>query len=165
MKGYYMTFKIPSLFKKFNNDLEKWTNEWSSTWVDFDRSFEEFERMFPTSVRTSTFPPCDIEKTDEGYVLSLAVAGFKKDDLEVSIASSNILVVKGSKESTLTPSGSSPTYIAKGIGVRNFTRKWQLNVGDDITNVALSDGLLTITIKRPQTPEVQSKTLDIKEGA
>jgi len=138
---------FPTLWKQsastFSKDTEKLFQKFNSVWLDAERAFEAFDRTFPVGLRDVNFPPCDIVKTETGYAVALAVAGFTKDELSAEVDTDNVITVSGKKE---TKNDSS--YIVKGIATRQFVRKWQLAEQDEVQDVKLVDGLLTIAIKR-----------------
>lgn len=155
---------FPTLWKQnsaapLSKDLEKVFSDFNSVWLDVDRAFEAFDRSFPVGIRNVTFPPCDVVKTDSGYSVTLAVAGFAKDELTVDLDSDNVLTVTGKKEAKSTEK-----YLVKGIATRQFVRKWQLAAEDEVVDVKLANGLLSIDIKRnePLPQEETVKRLEIK---
>ena len=138
-------------------ELDKWFADFNSVFIDADRMFEAFDRAFPVGVRNVTFPPCDVVTTDTGYTVSLAVAGFTKDDLTVEVDGNNVITVTGKKEAK-----SDDKYIVKGIATRQFVRKWQLLDSDEVEDVKLENGLLNITVKRNDPVQPEVKRLEIK---
>lgn len=150
---------LPSVLSRFlkpTNDLEKAVGELNSVWLDADRMFEQFDRMFPVGVRNTTFPPRDIVKTKDGYEIALAVAGFKKEELSVTVDNDNILEVSGKSISNQDQS-----YLFKGIATRQFVNKFQLFEGDKVQTVSYVDGILSIKISRSTPAERQVKTIEI----
>lgn len=154
---------FPTLWKRtasaLPKDIEKTFADLTSVWLDAERAFEDFDRMFPVGVRNVNFPPCDIAKTETGYCITLAVAGFSKNDLEVEVDNNNVITIRGVKETK--PTGD---YLIKGIATRQFVRMWQLATEDEVTEVKLADGLLTVAIKRnePLPREETVKRLEVK---
>lgn len=148
---------LPSLFKN-TQTVEQWLSGINSMMLDAERAFEEMDRAFPVGLRNVTFPPVDIVKTGTGYKVSLAVAGFKRDELAVEVGP-NMLTVTGKKETK-----SEDAYLVKSIATRQFVRKWQLLDQDEVEGVKLEDGLLTIAIKRNEPTPVEDtvKRLEIK---
>lgn len=140
MKNFPTLWKNTSIFSK---DTEKLFEKFNSVWLDAERAFEAFDRNFPVGIRNVNFPPCDIVKTETGYAVALAVAGFTKDELTAEVDTDNVITVSGKKETK-----SEDKYLVKGIATRQFVRKWQLAEQDEVQDVKLVDGLLTITIKR-----------------
>lgn len=154
---------FPTLWRQgassLSKEAEKLFADFNSVWLDLDRAFEAFDRTFPVGIRNVNFPPCDVVKTDAGYNVSLAVAGFTHDDLTVEVDGDNIVTVSGKKETK-----TDENYLVKGIATRQFVRKWQLASADEVTDVKLENGLLNIAIKRnePVVEETPVKRLEIK---
>lgn len=94
------------------------------------------------------YPPYDIEKTGEdAYRITLAVAGFTADDLEIT-AQPNLLLVAGRRQG----GDEGRTYLHQGIAARYFERRFELADHVVVTNAAHGDGLLSIDLAR-QVPE------------
>lgn len=125
--------------------------------------FEEIERMVDKITRTSGdgYPPYNIEKvTDEGVLklrITLAVAGFSEDDLDVSIEN-NQLTIKGRQEAD-----ESREYLHRGIASRQFQKKFILAAGLEIEGAELKNGLLSIDLFRPE-PVSTVKSIKIKRS-
>lgn len=152
--------KLPALFKNSRSlaDVENLFTTMNSAFLDFDRMFDRFDRLFPTSIRAATFPPVDIIKTDTGYDIILAVAGYTKDDLTVELDDDHILTVTGKQEQK-----QDMPFLFKGIASRQFTRRWQLLEEDEVADVKLANGLLTIKIKRTVVePQVKRLTINVE---
>lgn len=96
-----------------------------------------FQRLFSPQ---SNFPPYNTTRTKTGYQIELAVAGYKKHELEVFVEDGT-LVVEGNKEEEKTQD-----YLYKGIAHRNFTRTWTLHPNLKVSNTTLVDGILTIVL-------------------
>ena len=116
--------------------------------VGFDRLFDLLE----TSARTvpvDNYPPFDIERTSEdAYRITLAVAGFKPDDVELT-AQQNLLVVSGKKAEA---GEESRQFVHRGIANRAFERRFELADYVTVTGANLDNGLLTIDLVR-EVPE------------
>jgi molecular chaperone IbpA len=116
--------------------------------VGFDRLFELLENNTRTT-QNENYPPFNIERTGENdYQVTIAVAGFKPDEIEIT-AQQNSLIVAGKKEAE---SNDNRDFLHMGIASRNFERKFQLADHIHVTNADLADGLLTITLVR-EVPE------------
>lgn len=114
--------------------------------IGFDRLFDLLE----TSARADTdgYPPFDIEQTGEDqYLITLAVAGFRPDEIEI-VAQNNQLTVTGRK-SEEQEAGS---YLHRGIATRAFERRFQLADFVIAQEAAFDNGLLRISLKR-EIPE------------
>jgi molecular chaperone IbpA len=102
----------------------------------------------------SKYPPHNIQKTgDERYRLTLAVAGFSRDDIEVSLLQ-NVLYVKGSRTVEENPA----EMLHQGIGFRDFRRKFRIDANTEISGVRLDHGLLIIDLER-RVPEAEKPRL------
>ncbi len=110
----------------------------------FMLGFEEFENMLlQISKGSENFPPYNIEQMDEEYLrLTLAVAGYKEQDLEVSIEE-NQLTIRGKQFND-----PNRHFIHKGISSRSFIKSFVLADGLEIKGAILEDGLLKIDLKR-----------------
>ena len=116
--------------------------------VGFDRLFDLLE----TSARTASvdnYPPFDIERTSEdAYRITLAVAGFKPDEVDMT-AQQNLLVVSG-KKAEISDEGRQ--FVHRGIANRAFERRFELADYVTVTGANLDNGLLTIDLVR-EVPE------------
>ena len=116
--------------------------------VGFDRLFELLENTGRTA-QNENYPPFNIERTgDNDYRVTVAVAGFKPEEIEIT-AQQNLLVVAGKKDAE---SNDNRDFLHMGIASRNFERKFQLADHIHVTNADLADGLLLITLVR-EVPE------------
>jgi len=116
--------------------------------VGFDRLFELLENNGRVAQK-ETYPPFNIERTGENdYKVTIAVAGFKTDEIEIT-AQQNMLIVSGQKDAD---SNDNRDFLHMGIASRNFERKFQLADHIHVTDADLADGLLTITLVR-EVPE------------
>lgn len=127
--------------------------------VGFDRMFDELERQFANSA-SGGYPPYNIVQLDEDeYMISVAVAGFDMEQLEIT-KDKNILRIEGfsNKESEAV------IYLHKGIGGRNFRREFALADHVEVAEANLSLGMLNIRLKREVPEELQPKKIDITAG-
>ena len=127
--------------------------------IGFDRLFNEMEARFANSASTG-YPPYNIvQVNDDEYMISLAVAGFGMDNLEIT-KDKNILRVEGT-----SPKGDEDVnYLHKGIGGRNFRREFTLADHVEVVNASLELGMLNIHLQREVPDELQPKTIKITEG-
>ena len=127
--------------------------------IGFDRLFNEMEARFANSA-SQGYPPYNIvQKGDDEYVISIAVAGFGMEDLEIT-KERNILKIEGT-----SPKGDETVnYLHKGIGGRNFRREFTLADHVEIVDANLSLGMLNIRLKREIPEELQPKKIEIKAG-
>jgi molecular chaperone IbpA len=126
--------------------------------VGFDRLDQLFDTAFRNSAQDNAYPPYNIVKTgDDSYKITLAVAGFGEDDLEI-VAKENLLTVQGRGAET-----DDAVYLHRGIGRRAFEHRFQLADYVKVTGASLVNGLLDIQLVR-EVPEAK-KPQQIKIGA
>ena len=118
--------------------------------VGFDQIADLMDRVFASDLPQPTYPPYNIEKTAEnGYRISIAVAGFAADDLTVEVRE-NALVVAARKADELEEAR---TYLHRGIATRAFERRFTLADHVRVTGATHADGMLHIDLVR-EIPEV-----------
>jgi len=123
--------------------------------IGFNRELERFGNLH--KVNSQSYPPYDLLKLDEdNYVLSLAVAGFSKDNINISIDNDS-LIIKGELVEVIDAE-----VIHKGIAGRKFTRTFALGEYMEVTGAKLEDGLLTINVTRLVPEEKKPKTIKVK---
>ena len=127
--------------------------------IGFDRLFNEMERTFANSSGTGNYPPYNIVQIDENeYMISIAVAGFGMDNLDVT-QDGNELVIEGKQ-----PVGSDQVnYLHKGIGTRNFKRSFTLAEHVNVENATLELGMLNVHLVREVPEELQPKRITITD--
>ncbi|UWQ22929.1 Hsp20 family protein [Jannaschia sp. W003] len=115
--------------------------------VGFDRMADLLDRAASTEA-TNGYPPYNIEKTGEdAYRISIAVAGFRPDELEIE-ARQNALVVSARK----APEEGERTYLHRGIATRAFEKTFQLADHVQVTGARHEHGMLHVELER-QVPE------------
>ena len=125
--------------------------------------FDEIERVLDRVTKGSDgYPPYNIERLardgehPERLRITLAVAGFTRDQLDVSIEE-NQLVIRGRQQDD-----KSRHYLHRGIAARQFQRTFVLADGMEVAGADLRNGLLSIDLIRPQ-PERVAKTIEIND--
>jgi HSP20 family molecular chaperone IbpA len=125
--------------------------------------FDHLEQVLERAAKTSSdgYPPYNIEQTGpNGLRITLAVAGFTMNDLQIT-QEDNQLVIRGRQ----AEDGQDRVYLHRGIAARQFQRAFVLAEGIEVRGAWLDNGLLHIDLARPQ-PEVRVKTIQItKPGA
>jgi len=124
--------------------------------IGFDRLFNELDRQFSNS-RSNGYPPYNLAEINENeWMISMAVAGFGMDNLDIT-KDGNLLRVEG----TSPKGGEDVNYIYKGIAERNFRREFTLADHVEVENAHLDLGMLNIHLKRDVPEELQPKTIKI----
>jgi HSP20 family molecular chaperone IbpA len=122
--------------------------------------FEHLERLLERTARSAGdgYPPYNIEEAGTDRLrITLAVAGFSRDELSVTIEE-NQLVIRG-RQSEVTDK----TFLHRGIAARQFQRSFVLAEGIEVAEAELENGLLAIELVRPKT-EAVTRTIAIKSN-
>lgn len=124
--------------------------------------FDHLEQMIERAAKTSAdgYPPYNIEQTGPtGLRITLAVAGFTMDDLQLT-QEDNQLVIRGRQ----ADDSQNRVFLHRGIAARQFQRAFVLAEGIEVKGAWLDNGLLHIDLARPQ-PESRVKTIRIGKGS
>lgn len=109
--------------------------------VGFTDVFKDLQEM-SKNIKAVSYPPYNIKQVkDNKYVIEMAVAGFSKSDIEVTLEG-NKLIVKGN-----TKEDEEDNFLFKGIANRNFTREFKINDKIEIENAELANGMLKIWLQ------------------
>jgi len=138
---------------------------------NFDRFFVGADKVAKTlrenaewlaNNAAQAYPPFNLKKTDENkYVIEMAVAGFAKQDIELTLED-NKLVIKG----TTTDDGTDTNaFLHKGIANRAFTRQFTLADNVEINNAQLINGMLKVWLEHIIPEEKKPKKIDITDEA
>ena len=123
--------------------------------IGFNRNLTNLNNVYKTN--NHSYPPYDLIKLDEDtYRLSLAVAGFTKDNIDVSV-DNGTLIIKGEITDTIDAE-----VVHKGIAGRKFVRSFALGEYMEVTGAELKDGMLHINVDRIVPEEKKPKTIKIK---
>ena len=117
--------------------------------VGFDVFDNIFDSVFNSNESNTSYPPYNILKSDNNYTISLAIAGFSKDEIDVSLQE-NELVIKG----VAKDQDEKIEFLHRGIAGRNFERKFRLADTIKVSDASYEDGLLNIYLER-EIPEHQ----------
>jgi molecular chaperone IbpA len=124
--------------------------------IGFNRELDRLNAVHNLATRQA-YPPYDIFKLDEDtYKLSLAVAGFSKDDINVSV-DNGTLIIKGEIVEV-----TDAEIVHKGIAGRKFTRTFALGEYMEVTGAEMKDGMLNIDINRVVPEDKKPKEISIK---
>ncbi|HXD01753.1 MAG TPA: Hsp20 family protein [Novosphingobium sp.] len=128
--------------------------------VGFDRLFDLLENS-SRAASGDNYPPFNIERRGEdAYRITLALAGFKPADLEIT-AQQNLLVIQGRKGDEQ----SSGQYLHVGIAQRGFERRFELADFVRVENATLEDGLLVIDLVREVPEAMKPKKIAVNGQA
>ena len=128
--------------------------------VGFDRLAQLLESAAATEGPTG-YPPYNIERTDENaYRIEIAVAGFKTEDLSIEVKE-NLLTVQGRKAAN----EEAKRYLHHGLAARSFERRFQLADYVVVTDAALENGLLSVSLKRELPEQLKPRRIEISTAA
>ncbi len=129
--------------------------------VGFDRLFQLLDGAGGVEGDASTYPPYNIERTaDNQYRITMAVAGFTKDEIDIQVKEQS-LTVKGEKKSD----DKDRQYLHRGIATRAFERRFQLADHVEVTGADLQDGLLHVDLVRNVPERLKPRSVQIGNGA
>ena len=117
--------------------------------VGFDVFDNIFDSVFNLNESSTSYPPYNIIKSNNNYTITMAIAGFTKDEVDISVEE-NELSVKGVSNN----SDEKIEFLHKGIAARNFERKFQLADTIKVIDASYENGLLNIFLER-EIPEHQ----------
>jgi molecular chaperone IbpA len=129
--------------------------------LGFDRFFQDVERLLDMDVTKtiSNFPPHNILKLDDNvYVVEMAVAGFSKDEINITVEDGELIIRGDKKDKEIG------TYLHKGIGTRSFTKTIHIAETVEVRGAEFKDGILRIGLeniipesKKPRSIEITSE--------
>jgi molecular chaperone IbpA len=135
--------------------------------LGFDKFFDDVEKLLTMDIQksASNFPPHNILKLDDTrYIVELAIAGFSKDEIDISV-NAGVLTVKGEKEDK----ENEVQYLHKGIGTRSFTKTITVADTIEVKGAEFKDGILRIGLenvipehKKPRKIEIGNDLKDFK---
>jgi molecular chaperone IbpA len=123
--------------------------------IGFNRELSRLNTAHKTN--SQSYPPYDLLKLDEDtYQISLAIAGFSKEDINVSV-DNGTLIIKGEIAEV-----TDAEVVHKGIAGRKFTRTFALGEYMEVTSAELKDGMLHVHVVRIIPEDKKPKVIDIK---
>ena len=143
--------------------------DWAKTldpfFVGFDSTYDRICKTHEELAKIATsYPPYNIKKIDENkYIVELAVAGFTKQDIEITLEDSKMVIKGNCKDDT-------ENYLFKGIAARAFTRTFALTDTIEVKNADMVNGMLKIFLeniipehKKPKKIDIGETTADTKQ--
>ncbi len=115
-----------------------------------------FDEFFDGIDNYQQYPPYNLIKSDENtYKIEMALAGFKKNDINITLDNSTLKIEGRNKVAD-------DTYIHKGLASRQFKREWSLGNYIEIEEVTMEDGILSVVMKKNLPEEMRPKKIKIK---
>ena len=129
----------------------------SSLFVGFDRLFENMAQMSAGSKSLPSYPPFNVVKDGDQYIVEVALAGIDKKDLDVEVQENTLSI---SYESSNKEESDNKLY--RGIAQRSFRRQFSLAEDVEVTGASFKNGLLKIDLERIIPEEKRPKQIKIK---
>ena len=128
--------------------------------VGFDDVFNHFESMFDYDmVNVSNYPPYNIVKTGENkYDVEVALAGFNKKDINVSVEN-GMLTIESKEDKSKDKDGE---VIHKGMSTRYFKKSFTISDDVEVKGAELKDGMLRVSMEKIVPEAKKLRTIDIK---
>jgi molecular chaperone IbpA len=129
--------------------------------IGFDRLMRLADSATRVDPSAASYPPYNIEKTGEdAYRLTMAVAGFGADDLELTVQENALLVAgKARKDDDQS------RYLHRGIARRAFERRFQLADHIKVVGASLDNGLLHVELVREVPEAAKPRVIEIRAGS
>ena len=128
--------------------------------VGFDDVFDHFESMFDyDTINISNYPPYNIVKTgDNKYDVEVALAGFNKKDINVSVEN-GMLTIESKEDKSKDKDGE---VIHKGISKRYFKKSFTISDDVEVKGAELKDGMLRVSMEKIIPEAKKLRTIDIQ---
>ena len=126
--------------------------------------FDRFDQLFDAASRSdgaaNPYPPYNIKISGDTFRISLAVAGFNEDSVDVTVKE-NVLIVEGKALNERE----GVSYLHHGIAGRGFERRFQMADNVQVTGASLKNGLLHIDLERHTPEHLKPKRIEIAKAA
>jgi molecular chaperone IbpA len=123
--------------------------------------FDRLAKLLDSTFDADGYPPYNIERLgDNEYRITMAVAGFDKDEFKVEVKE-QALVVSGEKK----PDDKERVFLHRGIAARSFERRFQLADYVEVKGAEFKDGLLHIDLQRNLPERMKPRTIAISTGS
>ena len=130
--------------------------------IGFDTMFDQMERRFANSVSNNS-PPHNILKTGENqYEIQIAVTGFEKSEIAVTVES-NVLTVKGEGAESVRHEQPEIVYLHRGLATRDFVREFPLAEHMEVAGAEIRNGMLIVKLIRNIPESEKPRVIDIVE--
>ena len=125
--------------------------------IGFDQIADLMDRALSTDVAQTSYPPYNIEKTDaDAYRISIAVAGFSEEDLNVEVKENGLIVTAKKAQDV-----DERSYLHRGIATRAFERRFTLADHVRVTGASHTDGMLHIDLQREVPEALKPRRIEI----
>jgi molecular chaperone IbpA len=130
--------------------------------IGFDQMFDQMERRYSNSV-SNNYPPHNILKTgDNQYEIQIAVTGFEKDEIAVTVES-NVLTVKGEGSESVRHEQPEIVYLHRGLASRDFVREFPLAEHIEVLGAEIRNGMLIVKLIRNIPESEKPRIINVVE--
>lgn len=138
------------------------TKDFDKFFVGFDDQFNRMAKMHDDLTKhIPNYPPYNIKKTDENkYTIELAVAGFSKSSIDITLEEDKLIVKGFSQDDQKTTD-----YLFQGIANRAFTRMFALSDQIEVKDAELVNGMLKIFLEKIIPEHKKPKKIEVKDDA
>lgn len=148
--------RLPTFFNDAFKDFDKFFVGFDDQLARFHDIHESFGKMIPN------YPPYNLKKVDDNkYVIEVAVAGFAKSDIEITLEDDK-LIIKGESKSDETKSDSKDIELYKGIANRAFERSFALSENIEVKDAQYLNGMLKVILERIIPEHKKPKKIAVK---
>jgi len=146
--------------RKTMNQLTRFdTSALNRALVGFDRIFDNFESRFANQINNN-YPPYNVVRFSENnYGITLAIAGFKKEEVSVEVDQDQ-LVIRGEKQEH---EDENSEYLHRGLALRNFERRFTIAEHVEVVKAEIKHGLLTIGLERKIPEALLPRKIEVKQ--
>ncbi len=129
------------------------------TSVGFDRMAQMMNQAHRIDRSNASYPPYNIENLEENkYQITLALAGFSQDDLDI-VSENNTLIIRGKTNNDVERK-----YLHRGIATRSFERKFQLADHVKVTTAEMQNGLLHVQLMKEIPEAMKPRKISINNN-
>jgi molecular chaperone IbpA len=144
-----------------NNQLAR-LEAFNRALIGFDTMFDAMERRYANSV-SNNYPPHNILRTGENlYEIQVAVTGFEKSEIAVTVEA-NVLTVRGEGEESIRHEDPEVVYLHRGLATRDFVREFPLAEHIEVVGAEIRNGMLIVKLVRNIPESAKPKIIDIVE--
>jgi molecular chaperone IbpA len=133
------------------------TSALNRAFIGLDTMFNDVEHRLANQIQTN-YPPYNVIKHDEdNYEVQLAVAGFRQDEVDITVENTQ-LMIKGTK----FEEADTKEYLYRGLAARDFERHFTLGQYLEVNGAEIKDGLLIVKLKRNVPEAMKPRKIEIK---
>ena len=154
------------LRREFPNFLAEWNKGLDKYFIGVEKFFDEFYELIDVQQGSTAYPPYNMYKDEDGSIIEIALAGFKKENIRVTIEKyygCQKLKVLSQRIPSEKEALAEANYLHRGIAQRLFERTFIIYEDSEIESVKLSEGILKIKVKKiPKDVDSEVKVIEVQ---